>query len=81
MAARDGSISFDFWGTYTEIIPQKLIKYTMGDGRKAKILFQNDGHCVNITVDFEPESENTTELQKNGWQSILNHFAYYVESL
>ena len=81
MAARDGSMSFDFWGTYDEIIPHQLIAYTMGDGRKAEVEFQSDDHCTNVIVEFEPEAENSKELQQNGWQSILNHFAEYVGSL
>lgn len=81
MAARDDSMSFDFWGTYTQIIPHELIAYTMGDGRKAEVEFQNDGHCVNVIVEFEPESENSRELQEKGWGAILDNFAHYVSSL
>lgn len=81
MAARDGSGSFDFWGTYDEIIPHKLIAYTLWDGRKVEVEFQSDEHCTNVIVEFEPESENSKELQQNGWQSILNHFAEYVTTL
>lgn len=81
MAARDGSMSFDFWGTYTEIVPHELICYTMGDGRKAEVEFQSDEHCVNVLVEFEPEGENSVELQQQGWQAILDNFADYVMGL
>lgn len=81
MAARDGSIEFEFSWTYSEIIPQKLICYTMDDGRKAEVEFQSDGHCVNVIVEFEPENENSIELQEQGWQAILDNFADYVASL
>lgn len=81
MAARDGSMEFDFSWIYTEIIPQKLICYTMDDSRKAEVEFQSDGHCVNVIVEFEPENENSIELQEQGWQAILDNFADYVSSL
>jgi len=81
MAARDGNMEFDFWGTYTKIVPKELICYTMGDGRKAEVEFQNDGHCVNVIVEFEPEGENSRELQEQGWGAILENFADYVQSL
>ncbi len=81
MAARDGSMSFDFWGTYTEIVHHTLIAYTMGDGRMAEVEFQHDEHCTNVIVEFEPETENTVELQQTGWQAILDNFGEYADSL
>lgn len=78
MAARDGSMSFDFSGTYDEIIPHKLIAYTLEDGRKVEVEFQSDEHCTNVIIEFEPEKENSTEMQQNGWQAILDNFAEYV---
>lgn len=74
MAAKDGSMEFDFWGTYDEIIPKELIAYTMGDGRKVEVEFQSDDHCVNVIIEFEPESENSLELQQQGWGAILENF-------
>ena len=81
MAARDGSMEFDFSWTYSEIIPKKLICYTLDDERKVEVEFQSDDHCVNLIVEFEPESENSTELQQQGWQAILDNFANYVSTL
>lgn len=81
MAARDGSMSFDFWGTYTEIVHHSLIAYTMGDGRMAEVEFQHDEHCTNVIVEFEPETENTVELQQTGWQAILDNFGEYADTL
>lgn len=78
MSSKDGTMSFDFWGTYTEIIPHQFICYTMWDGRKAEVEFQNDDHCTNVIVEFEPEDENSIELQEEGWQAILDNFAEYV---
>jgi len=81
MAAKDESVEFDFCGTYTEIIPKKLISYTMWDGRKAEVEFQSESHCVNVLIEFEIEEENTAELQQQWWQAILNNFKDYVEDL
>jgi len=79
MEARDGSMGFDFWGIYDEVVTNKLIAYTMGDGRKAKVTFNADGTTTKITTVFEAETENPVELQKGGWQSILNNFKKYAE--
>ncbi len=81
MAAKDGSMSFDFWGTYTDVIPHRLIEYTMGDGRKAKIIFEENGSEVNVIETFEAEEENSIELQRGGWQTILDSFKKHTESL
>jgi uncharacterized protein YndB with AHSA1/START domain len=70
MAAKDGSFSFDFEGTYTEVIPNQLLRYTMPDGRNATV----------ITETFDPETENPIEMQEAGWQMILNSFKSYAES-
>jgi uncharacterized protein YndB with AHSA1/START domain len=78
MAAKDGSVSFDFWGIYTLIQTEKAINYTLGDDRKVNITFTTSGNQVTIVQAFEPETENTEELQQQGWQAILNNFAMYV---
>ncbi|HSY62033.1 MAG TPA: SRPBCC family protein [Cytophaga sp.] len=80
MAAKDGSMSFDFWGIYDQIQPNELIEYTMGDGRKAKIIFSKSGDGTKIVEAFEPEGENPREMQQYGWQSILNSFKSYTEN-
>lgn len=80
MAAKDGSMSFDFWGNYTKIIPNELIEYTLGDGRKVNITFKNENDKVSITESFQPESQNTLELQRGGWQNIMDNFKKFVES-
>jgi uncharacterized protein YndB with AHSA1/START domain len=80
MEARDGSIGFDFWGIYDEVILHERIAYTMGDGRKAGIRFSSVGNETTIAETFEAETENSVELQKTGWQAILDNFRQYVES-
>jgi uncharacterized protein YndB with AHSA1/START domain len=80
MAAKDGSFSFDFWGIYTNIEEYKTIEYTLGDDRKVKITFSEEGGQTKVVETFEPESENTKELQQGGWQAIIDSFKKYVES-
>jgi len=79
MAAKDGSVSFDFWGEYTLIKQNEAIQYTMGDGRKAEITFKQTSNGVEIIESFDPESENPEEMQRGGWQAILDNFKSYVE--
>lgn len=88
MEAKDGSLGFDSSGFYTQIIDQKLIKYIMTSepdqapksGRKVEVNFESISNLqTRVTVTFNPESENTEELQKQGWQAILNNFKKYTE--
>lgn len=80
MAAKDGSVSFDFEGVYTKVEANKLIEYVMSDGRKVSITFTtNDGSTTDITETFDPENTNPLDLQREGWQSILNNFKAHVE--
>lgn len=80
MQAKDKSQGFDFAGTYTTVEKYKLIEYTMEDGRKVSIRFETtpDGQ-TKITESFDPESENSEEMQRSGWQAILDNFKKYVE--
>lgn len=80
MAAKDGSFSFDFVGIYDEIIPQKYIKYHMEDGRVVEISFQEKEHHALVTETFDAENQNPEEIQKQGWQAILNSFKNHVET-
>ncbi len=80
MSARDGSASFDFGGVYQDVIPGEYIAFTLGDGRKVEITFKEvEPGVVEVTEKFDPEQENSLELQKNGWQAILDSFKRYVE--
>lgn len=79
MAAKDGSFSFDFWGTYHTIEPHRIIRSTLGDGRKLEVIFESQGDQVLVTEVFEAEGQNPVELQRQGWQAILNNFKKYCE--
>jgi uncharacterized protein YndB with AHSA1/START domain len=80
MAAKDGSAGFDFTGVYTRIEMHKAIEYTMADGRKVKIHFSDLGNHTKVEESFVPENENSYEMQKGGWQAILDNFRKYAES-
>ncbi|MEP6796282.1 MAG: SRPBCC family protein [Saprospiraceae bacterium] len=79
MEAKDGSFGFDFEGTYEQIIPNKKIVYVIADGRKVDITFEVNGSCTKVTETFEIEDENSMELQRTGWQAILNNFKKHTE--
>lgn len=80
MSAKDGSFSFDFEGIYSVIEEKSKIGYELADGRKIIILFEEIENNVVITESFDPENENSLELQQNGWQAILDNFKKYVEN-
>jgi uncharacterized protein YndB with AHSA1/START domain len=79
MAAKDGSVDFDFCGTFTKILDQSFIEIFLEDGRELNIQFESEGEHTKIIETFEPEEVNSMELQKQGWQSILNQFKFYAE--
>jgi uncharacterized protein YndB with AHSA1/START domain len=80
MEAKDGSMGFDFIGTYEKVIENKLISYSMSDGRKVDIDFTYDGKEVLVKETFDAEGTNSDEQQRAGWQAILENFKQYVES-
>jgi uncharacterized protein YndB with AHSA1/START domain len=79
MEAKDGSAGFDFVGTYTRVVPQRVIEYRMDDGRAVKVQFSEVAEGVLVRETFEAESENDPEVQREGWQAILDNFARHVE--
>lgn len=80
MAAKDGSMSFDFEGVYTSVKKHELIEYDIADGRHVATLFSKLGSDVKIVQTFDPESSNPREMQKEGWQAILDNFKKYAET-
>lgn len=79
MEAKDGSVGFDFEGTYDEVIREKRIAYTLGDGRKVEVDFKNKDAETEIVAVFDTDSENPIEMQRGGWQAILDNFKKYAE--
>jgi len=80
MEAKDGSFGFDFGGVYDAVIPNQYIAYTLGDGRKVEITFSAAGNGTRIVETFEPEGTNPIEMQRGGWQAIMDNFKKYTES-
>ncbi len=80
MEARDGSEGFDFEGTYTELIPRSRISYALDDGRAVRVSFMSvDDGVVRVTETFDPENLNPLEMQRDGWQAILDNLKKHVE--
>ena len=79
MEAKDGSFGFDFETIYTEIEEGKQFTYGFG-GRTATVQFNNLGSQTEVVISFDPENENPVDMQKAGWQSILNNFKEYTEN-
>lgn len=80
MEAKDGSMGFDFAGTYTKVEPHRLIEYTFGD-RTARIAFEEvPSGAVNVRVTFDSEPTHSVEQQQQGWQAILDNFARHVQA-
>ena len=80
MEAKDGSMGFDFAGTYTRIEPQRLIEYAMGDARKVRVEFIPTAGGVTVRETFDAEDTHSAEQQRQGWQAILDNFARHVEA-
>src|SRR4051812_29239477 len=80
MEAKDGSFGFDFGGAYDNVKTNELIEYTMEDGRKVKVEFAANGNETTVVESFDAESENPVEMQRGGWQAILDNFKKYVET-
>ena len=80
MEAKDGSLGFDFCGTFSIIEEPNKIEYVLDDDRKVLITFIETEHGIKLVESFDAEDENSAEQQKQGWQSILNNFKQYVEN-
>lgn len=80
MEAKNGSFGFDFEGVYDEVIDQEKITYTLLDGRGSTTIFENLGDHIKVSATFDAEENTPIEMQREGWQAILNNFKKYVES-
>ena len=80
MEAKDGSFGFDFEAVYTDVAMWDSFTYVMPDGREVNVDFDEGGEKTHVTVTFDAESENSVEMQKGGWQAILNNFKTYAET-
>ncbi|MFC0775638.1 SRPBCC family protein [Terrimonas alba] len=80
MEAKDGSMGFEFGGVYDVLRTNEYIEYTLGDGRKVKIRFTPVGKTTEVVESFEAEGTHSIEMQKGGWQAILDNFKKYTEA-
>ena len=79
MEAKDGSFGFDFEGVYEEVKPREALTLVLGDGRKARTTFETSGTGTKVTTVFDAEAENSIDMQRDGWQAILDNFRAFVE--
>lgn len=80
MEAKDGSVGFDFEGTYTRVAPKQVIEYRMSDGRAVRVEFVKQAGGILVKETFDAETQNSPELQRTGWQAILDNFGRHVEA-
>ena len=80
MEAKDGSMGFDFDGTFTKIEPNESIEFSLGDDRKVRVAFSETTLGIRVVETFEAENEHTAEQQRQGWQSILDNFKQHIEN-
>lgn len=78
MEAKDGSLGFDFSGTYTVVEPHQRIEYRMDDDREVVVEFEDNGGHVIVRETFDAEKQNSIDMQREGWQAILDNFARHV---
>lgn len=80
MEAKDGSMGFDYGGTFTKVVPNEFIRFELEDNRAVTVEFIQTANGVRVVETFAAENENSAEQQKQGWQSILDNFRRHVES-
>ena len=80
MEAKDGSFGFDFEAIYDEIVDGQKFIYSMSDGRQVTVVFTGNGDQTKVDVSFDPEDQNPLEMQRNGWQAILDNYKKYTEA-
>ena len=80
MAAKDGSMAFDYVGTFSSVVEKELLEHTLEDGRKVSVMFDDKEGKTLVKESFEVEDENSIDTQRQGWQAILDNFKSYVES-
>lgn len=79
MEANDGSAGFEFVGTYTEVEERERVAYDLEDGRQVVVVFEETPGGVRMTQTFDAEEETSKEMQRQGWQAILDNFKQFAE--
>ena len=81
MEAKNGSMGFDFKGTYTRVVPNELVAYRMDDGREATVRFSEESEGVRIRVEFDAEDQNPAQFNPLGWQALRHNCGRYVDGV
>lgn len=80
MEAKDGSMGFDFAAVFTQIEPYRLIECRLDDGREVRVEFLEESDGVRVRETFDADSQTDADIQRQGWQAILDKFTRHVES-
>jgi len=80
MEAKDGSFGFDFEGEYEEVSPSEKLVFSLSDGRQVETTFEEEVGSTRVTTRFDPESQSSIAMQREGWQAILDNFKKYAET-
>lgn len=81
MDAKDGTFGFEFEAVYTEILLQKKLAFTLADGRHVLVEFAEGKSIVVVKITFDADNKREIDMQREGWQTILENFRRYAEGL
>lgn len=81
MEAKNGSMGFDFEGTYEEVDAPSALTLRLDDGRCARTTFEPEGGGTCVRTKFEADATQPAEMQRDGWQAILDNYATYVSEM
>ena len=81
MEAKDGSMGFDFIATFVEVEPLAKLVSRLDDSRLIDVEFKEEGGKTRVIEEFEIEDQNSAEMQRQGWQNILDNYKSYTESI
>ena len=79
MEAKDKNFGFDFEAVYEEVERHKAVTLAMSDGRRARTTFEAFRGGTKVTTVFDAEAQNSIEMQRSGWQAILDNFRRHIE--
>lgn len=81
MEAKDGSMGFDFEGTYEEVVPLRSITLVLDDGRRSRTTFDETADGTMVKTTFDADLQHPRDMQRDGWQAILDNFAAHVDRM
>jgi uncharacterized protein YndB with AHSA1/START domain len=81
MEAKDGSMGFDYEGTFVEVTAHERILMSLGPDREVVAEFVDHGDSTQVKQTFTPDREFPVDMQRAGWQAILDNYKAYVTSV